>query len=405
MKRFFLGLYLILTCLGANAQLKTPGDSATISLITCSPGKEVYAQFGHTAIRVNDPNNGIDVVFNYGIFSFDTPNFYYKFVKGETDYQLGVYDTRYFIPEYQERNSMVWEQVLNLTSPEKQRLIQSLLINNEPQNRLYRYNFIFDNCATRPRDMILKALDGKIENRAINETKTFRQWVGNYVGEKTWVKFGIDLTFGLDADKLASREASMFLPEILMKEMQTVRILASNGTTRNLVSENNILVDKVPEKPEVFTWFSEPMLMCTLLLIIGIFITVWDTKRKRHYKPFDSALLIVSGITGLIVFYLMFFSVHPLVKYNYNLLWLNPLNLLAGIMLWFRRFRFIVFYFQLLNILLLVGALIVFALTLQELNVATFPLIVLLLIRSTSWFAIKKSKQKKNKEVKKSTIK
>jgi len=253
--------------------------------------------------------------------------------------------------------------------------------------------------------MILKALDGKIENRAINETKTFRQWVGNYVGEKTWVKFGIDLTFGLDADKLASREASMFLPEILMKEMQTVRILASNGTTRNLVSENNILVDKVPEKPEVFTWFSEPMLMCTLLLIIGIFITVWDTKRKRHYKPFDSALLIVSGITGLIVFYLMFFSVHPLVKYNYNLLWLNPLNLLAGIMLWFRRFRFIVFYFQLLNILLLVGALIVFALTLQELNVATFPLIVLLLIRSTSWFAIKKSKQKKNKEVKKSTIK
>jgi len=398
MKRFFFSLYLIFTCLGINAQLNLPGDSATISLITCSPGKEVYAQFGHTAIRVNDPKNGIDVVFNYGIFSFDTPNFYYKFVKGETDYQLGVYDTRYFIPEYQERNSMVWEQILNLTSAEKKRLIQSLLINYEPENRFYRYNFIFDNCATRPRDMIINSLVGRIENQAINETKTFRHWVGTYVGETTWVKFGIDLTFGLEADKEAGRNESMFLPEILMKEMQTVRIVDSEGNSRNLVSENRILVNKTEEKQETLAWLYEPILFCTFLLIVGIIISIWDVKRKHHFKPLDSALLIFSGLLGLIVFYLMFFSVHPLVTYNYNLLWLNPLNLAAGIMLWFKRFRPILFYYQISNAILLVGALIVFALSPQELNVATFPLIVLLLIRSSCWFAMKKDRKRSKKK-------
>src|SRR5665647_1396366 len=119
MKRIFLFIYISLSILNLNAQKISISDSATISLITCSPGEEAYSKFGHTAIRIKDPSNAVDVVFNYGIFSFETENFYYKFIKGETDYQLGVYNTSQFLPEYAQRNSMVWEQVLNLTPIEK----------------------------------------------------------------------------------------------------------------------------------------------------------------------------------------------------------------------------------------------------------------------------------------------
>ena len=111
MKRFSIIAILLLCILSSNAQQISFSDSAVISLITCSPGEEVYSKFGHTAIRINDAKSGNDLVFNYGIFSFETENFYYKFIKGETDYQLGIYDTRYFLPEYAQRNSMVWEQI------------------------------------------------------------------------------------------------------------------------------------------------------------------------------------------------------------------------------------------------------------------------------------------------------
>src|ERR1035437_5263742 len=123
MKKFIFLVILFFSILNLRAQQISFSDSTIISLITCSPGEEVYAKFGHTAIRINDIKNGNDFVFNYGIFSFDTENFYYKFIKGETDYQLGIYDTRYFLPEYAERNSIVWEQVLNMTPAEKKNLI------------------------------------------------------------------------------------------------------------------------------------------------------------------------------------------------------------------------------------------------------------------------------------------
>src|ERR1035437_506830 len=159
MKKYLLIVCILLTYIKLDAQQVIIGDSAVISLITCSPGQEVYSKFGHTAIRVKDPSNAIDIVFNFGIFSFETENFYYKFIKGETHYQLGVYETGFFLPEYVDRNSMVWEQILNLTTTEKRNLINNLLTNYEPQNRVYRYNFVFECCSTRPRDKILSSIN------------------------------------------------------------------------------------------------------------------------------------------------------------------------------------------------------------------------------------------------------
>ncbi|MDD4971703.1 MAG: DUF4105 domain-containing protein [Paludibacter sp.] len=400
MKRFSIITILLLSFITLKAQQILISDSAIISLITCSPGEEVYSKFGHTAIRINDSQKGVDLVFNYGIFSFETENFYYKFIKGETDYQLGIYDTRYFLPEYAQRNSIVWEQILNLTIVEKRNLINLLLKNYEPENRTYRYNFVFDNCSTRPRDKIIAALQGYIRFQPTNETKSFRQWVGVYVGTDTWLKFGIDIVFGMDADQPATTSESMFLPENLMTEFQTAQIHNSNGQIRKLVTEKKVLVNKNDSTVSNESWLFKPTSITLILLILGILLTIWDIKeRKRHFKFFDTIILALTGIGGVIAFYLMFISIHPLVKSNLNLLWLNPINLVLALLIWIKPLRVALFYYQILNIALLVGALLAFALSTQAFNLATFPLIVLLLMRSTSWFALTKRKIFKNRNV------
>jgi len=391
MKRFFLVAGILFCLLKINAQQISIGDSAVVSLITCSPGEEVYSKFGHTAIRIDDSTRGVDLVFNYGIFSFETENFYYKFIKGETDYQLGIYDTKYFLPEYKQRNSMVWEQILNLTLDEKKKLIGLLLKNYEPENRTYRYNFIFDNCASRPRDKILSAIDGYVKYRPTTEPRTFRQWVGMYVGTDTWLKFGIDIVFGMDADREANINESMFLPDNLMYEFQTAQIHSPGTKIRELVSEKKLLIDKSSTSVQTDSVFYKPVTVFIILLVLGIVLTVWDIKeRKRHFKFFDTALLVFSGIGGVIAFYLMFFSLHPLVRSNLNLLWLNPLNLFVALFIWIKPMRVPLFYYQIFNILLLLAALFAFALSVQSFNIASFPLIVLLLMRNTSWFALTK---------------
>ncbi len=401
MKKVTLLIFIFLSLLKTNAQQFIVSDSAIVSLITCSPGEEVYSKFGHTAIRLKDVKSGIDVVFNYGIFSFETTNFYYKFIKGETDYQLGVYETNYFLSEYASRNSMVWEEILNLTLVEKKNLVNLLMENYQLENRVYRYNFVFDNCATRPRDKIFEALRGYVKFQNTNDPKTFRQWIGVYVGTDTWLKFGIDLVFGLDADRVATLNESMFLPEVLMNEFQNGEIGIPNGQLRKLTTnEKTVLVSKKNEAEITTSWIFKPMAFSQILLIIGILLTIWDNYRKRIYKPFDTGLLILTGLGGLIASYLMLFSVHPLVKLNLNVLWLNPLNILVAIALWIKPLRLPLFFYQIFNILLLIGALFAFALSSQIFNDACFPLIVLLIMRSTSWFAITKRRLFRQREIK-----
>jgi len=405
MKRIFLVFCIFLSSIiNTNAQQISISDSAIISLITCSPGEEVYSKFGHTAIRINDSTNGLDLVFNYGIFSFETANFYFKFIKGETDYQLGVYETAYFLPEYKQRNSTVWEQILNLTVTEKKNLFNLLITNYQPENRIYRYNFIFDNCSTRPRDKILEALQGYVKFQPNNDSKTFRQWVGAYVGTDTWLKFGIDVVFGLDADKITSQNETMFLPEVLMTEFQTAQIINFKGENRKLVSRKNTLVTKneSTESHSTTFWAFKPLSISIFLLIIGVIISLWNTKRRRLLKSFDSVLLITTGIAGFIVFFLMVFSTHPLVKLNLNILWLNPLNIILGILIWIKstQLRRILFFYQIFNIALLIGALCAFALSIQSFNVASFPIIVLMIMRCTNWFAYTKRKLYKRRDLK-----
>lgn len=399
MKKIVLFLWLFLNLSYLSAQQLSISDSATISLITCSPGQEVYSKFGHTAIRIKDSANGVDLVFNYGIFSFETKNFYYKFIKGETDYQLGIYETSLFLPEYAERNSMVWEQTLNLRAAEKRRLIDLLEENYKPENRTYRYNFVFDNCATRPRDIIIRALHGYVKYPPQASERTFRQWIGAYVGFDTWLKFGIDVIFGLEADKFVTLNESMFLPEELMSHFLSAEVEMPNEQNRKLVSKYAIIVNKNESETAPKTDLFRPFYLALLLLVVGTLITVWDIKRKRYFKHFDTALLVVTGLAGVIVTYLMFFSLHPLVKSNLNILWLNPLNLIVAIVIWYRPLRVYLFAYQILNMILLAGTLFAFALSAQVFNMAAFPIIVLLLMRATTWFAYTNKRLFKRRDV------
>ena len=394
-KNYVITILLIISSLSAvNAQGNTLSDSATLSLITCSPGPQIYALFGHTAIRLVDPTKGLDIVFNYGMFNFNKPNFYLKFIQGATDYELGAYETKYFLPEYRERNSSVTEQMLNLTTAEKQQLADALFVNYQPENREYRYNFVYDNCSTRPRDKILSVIKDKVVYDYVSEPQTFRNWVGTYTGENTWAKFGIDMLLGREADELSTRWSSMFLPEVLCREFGAVKIIAHDGTTRPLVNAEKIIVSRQDSIVKT-NYLQLPTTVTLTVLLLGVLLIFYEKRRKKYFKIIDSVLLIVSGLAGVIIFYLMFFSVHPLVHSNFNLLWCNPLNILVGLFLWNTKLRSVINYFQLANVLLFFGALLVFVLSVQALNVAFIPLIVLLLVRSVNWIMKKSKKLKK----------
>ncbi len=376
----------------------SPSESMQISLLTCSPGKVAYEKFGHTAIRIFDPAQVVDVVFNYGVFSFETNNFYYKFIKGETDYMLGAAQTADFLAAYALRNSSVTEQVLNLTQKEKEKLVEMLTVNYQPENRSYRYNFVYDNCSTRARDVIMNSIDGiSVFSDKHVELKTYREYVEQYVGWNTWLMFGIDIVFGASSDVYATRMTSMFLPEILMKEFRNIEIVVpGHNKVRPIVSAEHNLVDRNGEEDDYleggfFYFLPTPLGVSFMLLLLGIFIIYFDLKRKHRNKLFNFVLLLLSGLAGLIVVYLSFFSLHPMVQENYNLLWLNPLNLVAALCMWYRpAYRFLFFYF-IGNSVLLLAALVLFALNLQSNNMAFIPLIVLLLIRSIHWIIGRKN--------------
>ena len=199
MKKLLLSLTLACCTFWATAQLT---EQSRISLITCDPGTLVYEKFGHTALRICDSTQHIDLIFHYGVFDFDTDFFIPKFIKGATDYSIGLCSTHYFIESYAQRGSAVNEQVLALTLPQRQQLFDALVENYKPENRLYRYNFVFDNRATRPYDMLLNVIDAPLLCTYTTEA-TYRDIIHGCIGWQNWTAFGIALILGAEADQTA----------------------------------------------------------------------------------------------------------------------------------------------------------------------------------------------------------
>lgn len=375
-----LSLFSVLQFVGA--QGINFGDSAKVSLLTCEPGEELYSRFGHSAIRIQN-EAGLDLVFNWGIFDFRTENFYLKFLIGHTDYLLGVSPTEYFLAEYRERNSRVWEQELDLTRKEKGRLFELLNRNYEPQNRMYRYNFVFDNCATRPREILKQSVEGRLEARPEFTDETFRLLVNDHIQKDPWAMFGINLLFGSEADQKLKGNESHFLPLFLRNSMQHAKIVSLSGEQpeRKLVKSLDVLVDgeDIIGKPSF--WLFHPMTLMLLWLLAGLYLTFSKDRKSWVYRLFDSFLFFITGIAGVVIFILVFFSEHPLVGANFNLLWLNPLNLFVPLLIWTHRARRLLLVYYGLNILMILLFIALSTLYVQVSTIYVIPVITLLLVR------------------------
>jgi hypothetical protein len=354
---------------------------AKASLITCSPGKEIYNLFGHTAIRFQFKDN-TDVVFNYGLFSFRTPHFILRFTLGKTDYELGIQSYQEFEDNYAFNNRSVEEQVLNLSTEEKIKLYDLLTTNYLPENRVYRYNFFYDNCSTRPRDKIEQSIAGKVIYPPYMEKKSFRDIIHQYTVGHPWDRFGIDLCLGYAADKPISPRLMMFCPFYLRDFVEKAKILNSDGSSRTLISKHNQLVISQSTQKQGFV--PTPFQVMLLLFILSAAVTIYGLKKKKSMWIYDTVLFTVAGLGGCIIAFLMLFSTHPAVGSNLQIFILHPFYLfcLPWILLAERAHRKskILIVFDIILTLFIV----LFAVIPQKMDLAIVPLALSLLVRSLS---------------------
>jgi hypothetical protein len=305
-----------------------PMDSIEVSLITCSPHEEIYSLYGHSALRWHDlhnegPTAGQDLVFNWGLFDFKKPYFVLRFVFGLTDYELGVIPFERFVPYYKRWGCSITEQVISLTNEEKHSLKKALADNLRQENKVYRYNFFYDNCSTRPRDIIERNVNGKIEWPDREDyTPSFRDMVRECNRNHYWSRFGNDILLGLKADFKTTRTEQEFLPLNLMQDMALAQIYV-NGEYRPLVKEQrNIALPGVQIiEPD---WILSPTETAIILVLIALCILFVEWKQKKRFVWWDVTLMLVQSAIG-IVLTVMIFSQHPTTSLNLNILLFNPL--------------------------------------------------------------------------------
>ncbi len=327
MRRIILSILILLSivCWGA----PTLSEASRIELLTCTPGTEVWSKYGHTAIRVVDVENKLDRVFNYGIFSLMADDFYLKFIRGETYYQLGIDSYRSFNAFYNKIGRTTYWQELNLTLEQKQRIYDNLMENYRPENRYYLYNFVFDNCATRPYYLLKNALQDTIVSTYKGyEGTSFRDAISHYTGKDSWVDFGINLIFGSDADKAMSNEERMFLPEELMHYVAEARL--SDGTP--LVSKQHI--DSFP--PVLIPWYMNCWVGIGIFMLLMMCLSNYDRKRGKLTWGIDVFLGVVYLLLVSLVIFLTFFSCHPLVGFNWRLLLFPTIHVCTRLIYIFR---------------------------------------------------------------------
>lgn len=384
----FLLLCLPFATVQAQEQKRETPDSIRISLLTCASGEEIYSLFGHTAIRYENYTRGIDAVFNYGIFNFNAPNFILRFALGETDYQLGANNYERFAAEYYYLERDVWQQELNLTPQEKEKLIALLEENYRPENRVYHYNFFYDNCATRPRDLIEKSIEGTLEyadNMTDTNTDTsFRDLLHKYSEGHPWSRFGMDLCMGSQADNIINRRLMMFVPFYVQEYFAKARIIDKEGQTRPLVlNEKKIVITGSGETDRVSEGFT-PMQVALLLFILIAAITIYGIRRRKTFWGIDLVLFFATGVAGCILAFLALFSQHPAVSPNYLLFVFHPFHLFClPCMLNKVRKRKRSRYMQ-ANFIVLTLFILLWLVIPQRFPLAVLPLALCLLIRSAS---------------------
>ena len=375
MKKIFPFLFFLAFNISSSAQTDSCG--IRISLLTCTPGTELYSTFGHSAFRVIDSSNNTDLVFNYGTFIFDE-EFNSKFVKGKLLYFVDTSSISYFLYEYDYYKRGVTEQVINLSCVEKQRMVAALFENIKEENKNYLYDFNYDNCTTRLRDMLEKAAGKQLETKNIlpKPGTTFRHLIHVYLdrGGQQWSKLGIDILLGKPMDKKVTNREAMFLPDYLLMAFDS-----SVLNSKPVVSEKRILLNYFDEY-KTKTGITPFIVFGMLFLFIATLSILKKNSWKTFFKIFDFIFFFIIGALGLLILFMWFGTDHAMCKNNFNLLWALPTHLVFACMLfgkksWVRNyFRFVFFY--------TIALLLAWFFLPQQFNTALLPVLGIILIRS-----------------------
>jgi hypothetical protein len=379
-KKYFLILFIlsIYSPLKAQVQLST---YAEVSIVTAGPGEELYEAFGHSAIRIKDPVLNLDLIYNYGMFDFNQPNFLLNFAKGNMIYSLARYDFKYFLASYRRDKRWVKQQVLNLTQQEKQAYFIFLETNAAPENRSYLYDPYFDNCATKLRDITKSILGSKLifNDDNIEKELTFRELTNHEIPWNSWGTFGLNLIAGTKLDQTATFEEYMYLPDYVYSSFKNATVYLENQP-KELVKREDFLI-RIKEKEPKTSFFS-PFLIFSILALLGIYITYKDFKKNKRTKWLDFILFFKTGLIGCVLVFLWFFSTHSTAPNNFNLLWAFAPNLMIAFLLlnkkqpkgWIQKYLFLLMIFMLLIPILWI-------LKIQVFPIAVTPLLILLFVR------------------------
>lgn len=392
LKTYLLTLTCALFLFQANAQLQLSKESE-VSILTIGPGFVLNDAFGHSAIRIKDPLQNIDLIFDYGRYDFQAKGFYLNFAKGKLDYEIGWTYSEDFISNYKLQQRRVTAQIINLTLKEKQNLFEGLQTNIQPQNKSYSYDFFYNNCATKIKDVLVDTSNKNIsflipENF---EQLSFRELIRSHVPQNSWGGLGIDAALGSVIDRLASVEEHLFLPKYLDEILKHSKF---DPEATKLVLRSEVLNQTQKSKPSTFWW--SPLVILGLVSITIIGMTYYDWTSKSRNKFLDALLFFTTGSIGILILFLWFATDHTATAYNYNFLWAFGFNLLMlPTVLKPKPKKRFVGYLKFL--ILLLTLMLLHSLTgVQAFNYTIIPLWIALLIRYgflIHWFSQKKNQK------------
>ena len=370
---FFFAAILNILSISIKAQ---DSSHLRISLLTCTPGEELYSTFGHSALRVVDSSSVTDIVFNYGTFNFDDEDFYLKFIRGRLMYYLSAQNFRDFKFDYQSENRGITEQVIQLCAEEKINLQAAILQNIKEENKYYKYDFFLDNCTTRLRDIILKYKKNPPSLPAVMPENTrFRKAIHDYLDKNHnhWSRLGIDILLGLPTDAVMTTSQSQFLPDVLMNAFDS-----SNHQEQWISPKTNLYsFENQHANPAYFT----PLAVFSLLSIFILSISFSKNKWLVGFLiGFDGILFFLSGILGIILILMWTATDHPMCKNNFNLLWALPTNSILSFLVNSNNKK-VKKYFGITAAILLIFFCSWFFLP-QQMNNALLPVLLLLIFRS-----------------------
>lgn len=345
-------------------------------LVTVAPGREVYQLEGHTALRIRN-SAGLDLAINWGVFDFASPNFIYRFVKGETDYMAAAYPFVFFLQEYIMAGRRVEEQELNLTAEQSRRLMELVEENLREENRTYRYNYVKDNCATRPLALVERAAGMPIVlgGEEPEAGTTWRTEMTSYHARYPWYQFGIDLALGAGIDRDITARERTFAPVRLEHELEGAYFMNPQGERVPVIKGTAVLVEGPEEgvQDDATPWPLTPAATGVYLLTATLIISWYDIRRRRITRWFDTMLFGVQFLLGCLLTFLIFVSVHEATSPNWLYLWLNPLSIIPAVGIWIKKCKRAVFWYQICNFAALILLLAAHRYFGQALNVA-FPL-------------------------------